>query len=108
MTHQPDLTTDDQMLHPRPQSRRSSWTDLCGDWQFAYDDEDRGLREHWQERGDAFSRSIRVPYPPESPLSGIGDTTFHPIVWYRRTVAATTPPAGGRVLLHFGAIDYRA
>ena len=26
-------------LHPRPQLRRENWTDLCGSWGFAFDEE---------------------------------------------------------------------
>ena len=33
----------DPVDYPRPQLRRAEWVDLCGQWQFAYDDDDRGL-----------------------------------------------------------------
>ncbi|WP_246299246.1 glycoside hydrolase family 2 TIM barrel-domain containing protein [Microcella indica] len=54
-----------------------------------------------------------VPFPPESPASGIGDLGFHRVLWYRRTVKAvdidsTDHRPGRRLLLHFGAVDYRA
>lgn len=94
-------------LHPRPQLARPRWTDLSGSWGFAYDDGDVGLDERWAERPDAFDRTIRVPYPPESPASGIGDPGPHPVVWYRRAVRLERRP-GERLLLHFGAVDYRA
>ncbi|MFL6128875.1 MAG: glycoside hydrolase family 2 protein [Mycobacteriales bacterium] len=94
-------------VHPRPQLARRRWTDLCGSWGFAYDDEDVGLDEGWPERADVFSRRIRVPFPPESPASGIAEPGFHPVVWYRRTFSARPRP-GERLLLHFGAVDYRA
>ncbi len=76
--------------YPRPQLVRERWTDLCGTWQFAYDDADTGLDERWYEEDASgpsgpFDREIVVPYPPESPASGIGETGFHPVVWYRRT-----------------------
>jgi len=96
--------------YPRPQLVRGSWTDLDGEWGFAYDDDDRGIGEHW-ERGADFPRRIRVPYPPESPASGIGDTGAHPVCWYQRTIGrADLLGAGdaGRYLLHFGAVDYEA
>ncbi|HEX2159958.1 MAG TPA: glycoside hydrolase family 2 TIM barrel-domain containing protein [Actinomycetes bacterium] len=98
----------DQPLHPRPQLTRPRWTDLCGPWGFAYDDEDVGLRERWQERAEVFTRQIQVPFPPESPASGIGDTGFHPVVWYRRTFRRDVARHGERLLLHCGAVDYRA
>ncbi len=96
-----------QPLHPRPQFARARWTDLCGTWEFGYDDSDVGRAQRWPERNDVFSLRIQVPYPPESELSGIGDRSFHPIVWYRRTFSASVVP-GERLLLHFGAVDYRA
>ena len=96
--------------YPRPQLVRTRWTDLDGEWSFAFDDDDRGLCEHW-ERGGDFARRIRVPYPPESPASGIGDAGPHPVCWYQRGITdADLRSAGeaGRYLLHFGAVDYEA
>ncbi|WP_019586157.1 glycoside hydrolase family 2 protein [Deinococcus apachensis] len=97
-----------QPLHPRPQLTRTSWTDLCGTWQFAYDDENRGAEERWFSRAEPFDREITVPFPPESAASGIGDPAYHPTVWYRRTFTVTPEDRAGRLLLHFGAVDYRA
>jgi beta-galactosidase/beta-glucuronidase len=97
----------DPVDYPRPQLRRADWVDLCGQWQFAYDDDDRGLDEDWFDRADVFDRVIIVPFPPESTASGIGETGFHPVVWYRRTFSAAAAE-DQRVLLHFGAVDYRA
>ena len=94
-------------LHPRPQFTRSEWTDLCGTWDFSYDDDDVGRTRRWFERDDVYDRRIRVPFPPESEASGIGDRSYHPVVWYRRTFAAA-PSSGCRWLLHLGAVDYRA
>jgi beta-galactosidase/beta-glucuronidase len=94
-------------VHPRPQLTRQEWTELGGSWQFAHDDADVGLDQGWCEREDVFDRVITVPFPPESSASGIGDRGFHPVVWYRRTFDAVRVP-GGRLLLHLGAVDYRA
>ncbi|MFL6028104.1 MAG: glycoside hydrolase family 2 protein [Friedmanniella sp.] len=99
--------TDTRELHPTPQLTRPGWTDLGGPWQFAYDDAYAGLDQGWPERDDVFDRVITVPFPPESAASGIGDRGFHPVVWYRRTFPADRGP-GERLLLHFGAVDYRA
>ena len=93
--------------HPRPQMTRPDWTDLNGRWRFAYDDADIGMDERWYERDDVFDKMVTVPFPPESPASGIEDRGFHPVVWYRRTFSAARSP-DGRLLLHFGAVDYRA
>lgn len=100
-------TTAGTGLHPRPQLTRPDWFDLCGTWAFAYDDDDSGREAGWPERVEVFDRSIEVPFPPESELSGIGDTSFHPVVWYRRTFVVD-PTDVRRWLLHFGAVDYRA
>lgn len=67
------LATDGPM-HPRPQLTRERWSDLRGTWGFAYDDDDVGFTERWQLRPEVFDREIVVPFPPESALSGIGDT----------------------------------
>ncbi len=95
-------------LHPQPQMARARWLDLCGPWSFAYDDTDVGLDEQWQARDDVYTRTIQVPFPPESPASGIGDTSFHPVVWYRRTFDRAREDSGKRLILHCGAIDYAA
>ncbi len=98
-----DLST----VHPRPQLTRPRWSDLSGTWGFAYDDADIGRIDRWYERADVFDRTIVVPFPPESSASGIGDESLHPVVWYRRTFP-TPDVSGGRVVLHLGAVDYRA
>ncbi|WP_248927235.1 glycoside hydrolase family 2 protein [Paenibacillus hamazuiensis] len=93
--------------YPRPQFIRNDWLNLNGEWQFDYDDQDEGIRQTWYE-GRTMGRRIQVPFCYQSKLSGIGETEFHDIVWYRKDV--TLPPefAGKRVLLHFGAVDYDA
>jgi beta-galactosidase/beta-glucuronidase len=95
-------------VHPRPQMTRERWTDLCGTWQFAYDDAQIGLNDGWQERPEVFNREIIVPFPPESRASGICDPSFHPVVWYRRTFIVVEGDRESRILLHFGAVDYHA
>jgi beta-galactosidase/beta-glucuronidase len=103
---------DQDLSYPRPQLRRDRWTDLAGPWGFAYDDGDVGLVERWCERWcereDPFDRTIEVPYPPESKLSGIGDTSPRAVVWYRRTFRTSDVEMGDKLLLHFGAVDYEA
>ncbi|MGS2619650.1 glycoside hydrolase family 2 protein [Micromonospora sp. LZ34] len=86
---------------------RPDWYDLTGLWSFRFDDDDRGLDEHWYAGDVPFDREIMLPYPPESKLSQVHDPGDHPVVWYRRTFAL--PPHGGqRVILHFGAVDHHA
>jgi beta-galactosidase/beta-glucuronidase len=99
--------TADPKVHPRPQLTRPGWIDLCGEWGFAYDDADAGLQAGWPDAPEPFDRTIIVPFPPESTASGIADRGYHPVVWYRRTFRADQAP-DHRLLLHFGAVDYRA
>jgi len=107
-SRQDSLQAKKNTLHPRPQLTRTRWIDLTGAWGFAYEDDRRDLDESWQARADVYTRTIELPFPPESPASGIGDTSFHPIVWYRRTFQVPSVDAGKRLLLHCGAVDYRA
>ncbi len=92
-------------MHPRPQLTRENWQDLCGEWEFAHDDEDRGVLAGWWRGDEPFDRVITVPFPPESAASGVHDPAPHSIVWYRRKFTA---PDADRLVLHFGAVDYRA
>ena len=55
-----------------------------------------------------FDRRITVPFCYQSRLSGIGDTSFHDVVWYARSFERPPASLGERLLLHFGAVDYRA
>ena len=86
---------------------REGWLNLNGTWTFVLDPglsgEERGLH-----LGKGFSKSITVPFCPESELSGIGEKDFMPCVWYRREFALPENWQGRRVLLHFGAVDYEA
>lgn len=93
-------------VHPRPLMTRP-WHELDGPWQFRFDDADQGLDAHWESGAVELDQTIVVPFPPESPASGIGDPGFHPVLWYRREFTCSARP-GSRILLHFGAVDYRA
>jgi beta-galactosidase/beta-glucuronidase len=92
--------------YPRPQLVRHRWADLGGEWELRFDDDDEGLRDRWFSASATFDRTIIVPFPPESAASGINDTGFHPVVWYRRSITPKAA-AGERTILHFGAVDYR-
>lgn len=94
--------------YPRPQLVRPHWQDLCGEWGFAFDDGDAGRGAGWATASEPFDRTITAPYPYESELSGIGDPSPRPVVWYRREVELAPPGPGRRVLLHFGAVDHAA
>jgi beta-galactosidase/beta-glucuronidase len=94
--------------HPRPDFMRADWQTLNGQWEFEFDDEDRGLAERWYASDKQFTRTIQVPYCFQSKLGGIGDTSFHDVIWYRRKFQVPEAWRSRRVLLHFGAVDYEA
>ena len=83
-------------VYPRPQMKRDSCMILNGEWDF-------GLKPN------ALNKKIRVPFCPESSLSGI-ETHFPEgtDLVYRRTVTLPEGFMRGKLLLHFGAADQAA
>lgn len=82
--------------YPRPQMKRSNWQNLCGQWELSVEKDGK----------ETVLGQIRVPFPPESRISGIqrhlqkGEKYV-----YRRNLLHTDERNGKRTLLHFGAID---
>ncbi len=90
--------------YPRPTCRRPGWTSLDGAWEFALDRDARCAHP-----GEVtWEHSIEVPFSPETPRSGIGETGYFQACWYRRTLAVPALEPGERLLLHFGAVDHAA
>src|SRR5579884_2463594 len=87
--------------YPRPLLRRAQWTSLDGRWAFAIDPEATMRVDEVR-----FDGSIEVPFSPETPRSGVGDTSLYAACWYRREIATPDLRSHERLLLHFGAIDY--
>lgn len=79
--------------YPRPGFRRARWVNLNGEWDFGSGDEEN------------FDRRILVPFCPQSERSGLGVREPGDVVWYRTRFDA---PGAARLVLHFGAVDYRA
>lgn len=100
--------TENTFAYPRPQLVRENWLSLNGKWKFAFDDENHfsELSEFTKSDAIKWDLEILVPYPPESKASGIGNGDFHHACWYQRDFQLLAQ--GKRVLLHFGAVDYRA
>ena len=92
---------------PNPQFRRDNWVNLNGTWSFCLDVEDNGAEKKYFEK-TAFDGKIEVPFCPESALSGVGHTDFINACWYAREIDIPESALTGRVLLHFGAVDYEA
>lgn len=93
--------------YPRPQFVRHNWTNLNGEWDFRFDDDNIGEAEGWQTQL-AASHKIKVPFTYETQASGIGMEEFHPQVWYSKRVLIPQEAEGQRVILHFQAVDYIA
>ncbi len=80
--------------YPRPSLRRDSFWNLNGTWDFAVG------------QNQSYSRTIRVPFPPESLLSGVNQVfPQEQKLYYRRRFPMPPAEPGNRVLLHFGAVD---
>lgn len=84
--------------------QRAEWTQLDGEWDAALDREGRWCAPDQV----SWSARILVPFSPETPRSGIGDTSFYRAVWYRCEVRVPPLSNGQRWLLHFGAVDHHA
>ncbi|MCL2812144.1 MAG: beta-galactosidase [Clostridia bacterium] len=93
--------------YPRPQMVRDRWMNLNGEWEFEMDHGKSGRpRKRYEANG--LDGKILVPFCPESKLSGIGHTDFMACVWYSRAFEVPDGWRSERVLLHFGAVDYKA
>lgn len=95
----------DRKDYPRPQLMRSAWQNLNGEWDFAFDEENRGVRENWQN-GISKQKKIQVPFSYETKASGIGDPAQHEVVWYQRNFSFAKKE-GKRSLLHFEGADFQ-
>ena len=89
-----DLTGTPWTVYPRPQMKRDSYLNLNGEWEFSV------------KEPNFTGKTIRVPFCPESPLSGIQEHFEEGVpLWYRRSFALPGGFNRGRVLLHIGAAD---
>lgn len=94
--------------YPRPQLRRNDWMCLNGLWDYAGGPHVASALEPQQPI--AFNgkvEQIRVPYCPESVLSGI-ERKQEINMWYRRSVEIPSSWNGKLVILHFDAVDHHA
>lgn len=81
--------------YPRPSLRRDGWQSLCGDWALSVK----------TKAGTRPIGNIRVPFPPESALSGVEATLGKGESWLYERDFDLQKNESGRVLLHFGAVD---
>lgn len=88
--------------YPRPQMERDLWMNLNGLWDYAITSKDSDCPK-------SFQGKILVPFAIESSLSGVGKRVkADESLWYQRTFSLPSKWKNKRVLLHFGAVDYKA
>ncbi|MBR6789549.1 MAG: MFS transporter [Oscillospiraceae bacterium] len=82
--------------YPRPQMKRDSFMMLNGEWALSV----------LKNGAETPVGTIKVPFPPESALSGIGRTLKKGEKWvYRRRFTLPEGFKKEKLLLHFGAVD---
>ena len=87
--------------YPRPQLVRDRWINLNGLWEYAITPVDAV-----PEKMDGH---ILVPFAVESALSGVGrSVTENDALWYEREFSVPKDWAGSRIMLNFGAVDWKA
>ena len=88
--------------YPRPIMERADWQNLNGLWEYA-------VVAAGQTEPATFDGRILVPFAIESSLSGVQKrVSDKDAIWYKRSF---TVPAGWKsrnILLHFGAVDWKA
>lgn len=93
--------------YPRPQLRRENYELLDGEWDFLFDDEDKGLKEGYY-RGFEKSQTINVPFVYSTALSGINQRRRVDVLWYQREIIIHKEDFLQDVMINFEGVDYRA
>jgi len=88
--------------YPRPMMERAEWTNLNGLWEYS-------ILKVGMAEPTAYDGNILVPFAVESSLSGVMKTVGgENEVWYKRTFEVPAKWKGKNILLHFGAVDWKA
>lgn len=91
--------------YPRPQMARDQWMNLNGMWEYmGGENTPDPVSATAAPAFTSKTEKIRVPYPPESELSGIARKGENRM-WYKRTFTIPADWKGKKVLLNFGAVD---
>lgn len=85
--------------HPNPQFYRNNYECLNGVWEF-----ETGTGDG--KSNCALAGKIEVPFSPETPLSGVGNTELFTDCIYSRLIEVKQEDLAERLVLHFGAVDY--
>lgn len=87
--------------YPRPIMERTEWKNLNGLWDYA-------IIEKGKHSPSVFDGKILVPFAVESSLSGVAKTVgAEKELVYRRSFDVPSSWKGKKVLLHFGAVDWK-
>ncbi|TWF35861.1 glycosyl hydrolase family 2 [Chitinophaga polysaccharea] len=87
--------------YPRPQLVRGNWKNLNGLWNYA-------IQPKGKEKPAAWDGKILVPFAVESALSGVGRNVGKDNeLWYNTSLTLPGTMQGKKILLHFGASDWR-
>ena len=88
--------------YPRPIMERADWINLNGLWNYAISPVGQAMPQSYDGR-------ILVPFAVESSLSGVGKSLGEKNeLWYQRQFSVPSKWKGHRILLHFGAVDWKA
>ena len=88
--------------YPRPIMERHEWKNLNGSWNYA-------ITKKGEAAPGNYQGEILVPFAVESSLSGVGKRiNEHQELWYQRTFDVPSSWKGKQILLHFGAVDWKA
>ena len=122
-TQTPETTPRREYNRPMFDRSGHGWLSLNGTWQFQFDPNNVGVKEHWyEEHAPQYDRHIRVPFSWAS-LMGFGEehlacgSTLHEMntqfnnyhltgeyAWYRRNFTIPDSfPDNEHIILHIGA-----
>lgn len=88
--------------YPRPIMERDSWQNLNGLWDYS-------ILPVGQQEPQQFEGKILVPFAVESSLSGVQQLLGkQKELWYKRTFTIPSNWKSKNILLHFGAVDWKA
>jgi beta-galactosidase/beta-glucuronidase len=88
--------------YPRPQMVREEWINLNGLWDYS-------IKAINEEETSEYDGKILVPFPIEAVLSGVKKPLMpDERLWYRRSFEIPDTWMGQSLLLHFGAVDWKA
>ena len=88
--------------YPRPIMERNDWKNLNGLWKYA-------ITPKGTPAPAAYQGDMLVPFAVESSLSGVGKMINEKEeLWYQRTFDVPSAWRGKQILLHFGAVDWKA